>query len=100
LALDLEALSPQVAPLPGRYGITVREPLELGGGAPPCCDGDHLTHTFIWDGTAFVADRRAEALRDALTGQVDAFVDRLDPALRLRVDRADVLRPSPQDRAA
>jgi hypothetical protein len=98
--LDVEALSPQVAPLPGRFGITIREALELGGGAPPCCDGDHLTHTFVWDGAAFVADRRAEALRDALSNAVDAFIGGLDPQLQRRLDRADARHPAPQDRAA
>jgi hypothetical protein len=94
--LDVEALSPQVSPLPGHYGLTIREPL-VDASAPPCCDSDHLTHVFVWDGSRFVADRRAEALRDALTRQVDAFVASLDPTVRREVDLADLHHPSPRD---
>jgi hypothetical protein len=94
LMLDVEARTPQVTPLPGRYGLTVREALSEDG--PPCCDGDHVTHTFIWQGGRFVADRRAEALRDALTRQVDAFVASLDPALRRAVDGLSPRHPDPR----
>jgi hypothetical protein len=94
LVLDVEARTPQVTPLPGRYGLMVREALIEDG--PPCCDGDHITHTFIWQGGAFVADRRAEALSDALSRQVDAFVASLDPGLRRAVDALSPRRPDPR----
>jgi hypothetical protein len=94
LVLEVEARNPQVTPLPGRYGLVVREDVSEDG--PPCCDGDHITHTFIWQGGAFVADRRAEALRDALTRQVDAFVASLNPGLRRAVDALSPRRPDPR----
>jgi hypothetical protein len=99
VALDVEANHPQVTPLPGRYGLSIREPLAAADG-PPCCDTDSLTHTFVWNGQRFAVDRRAEVLRDALAREVAAFVERLDPALRDQLDGANLRQPTPEERAA
>ncbi len=83
--LDVEARLPRVVPLPGRYGVSIRETISAAD-SPPCCEGDQVAHVFIWDGTAFVPDRRDEALRAGLTRQVNRFLDQLDPAERRQID--------------